>query len=256
MTTDIEASIAVTRFGLGGLPGEIAAARSDPRGYLVSQITPTGLSPARPDAPGSAVRLADLQAFNQLRKTARMEGDPKSDPVKMAQMGLREDAEGDFLARVRLGASTNSGFAERWALFWANHFTVSAVKTATAPLVGPFEDEAIRPHAFGRFEDMLVASSRHPAMLLYLDQAQSIADRRRAVRRRAARRLAARSPGRLAGNGLLRACRRYGLPERERSAEPDEQTRLHAERARLGFGHGGGHDLRASDDRLDESGER
>jgi len=174
MTTDIEASIAVTRFGLGGLPGEIAAARSDPRGYLVSQITPTGLSPARPDAPGSAVRLADLQAFNQLRKTARMEGDPKSDPVKMAQMGLREDAEGDFLARVRLGASTNSGFAERWALFWANHFTVSAVKTATAPLVGPFEDEAIRPHAFGRFEDMLVASSRHPAMLLYLDQAQSI----------------------------------------------------------------------------------
>ena len=27
---------------------------------------------------------------------------------------------------------------------------------------------------FGRFEDMLVASSSHPAMLLYLDQAQSV----------------------------------------------------------------------------------
>jgi uncharacterized protein (DUF1800 family) len=43
----------------------------------------------------------------------------------------------------------------------------------TATLIGPFEQEAIRPHAFGRFEDMLVASSSHPAMLLYLDQAES-----------------------------------------------------------------------------------
>ena len=40
-------------------------------------------------------------------------------------------------------------------------------------MVGSFEREAIRPHVFGRFEDMLLASSHHPAMLLYLDQAQS-----------------------------------------------------------------------------------
>ena len=80
----------------------------------------------------------------------------------------------DFLARVRLGAATDNGFRERWALFWANHFTVSAQKLVTATLVGPFEQEAIRPHVFGRFEDLLVASSSHPTMLLYLDQAQSI----------------------------------------------------------------------------------
>jgi uncharacterized protein (DUF1800 family) len=76
-------------------------------------------------------------------------------------------------ARGRLAAETQNGFAERWTLFWANHFTVSALKTASAPVVGSFEREAIRPHVFGRFEDMLLASSRHPAMLLYLDQAQS-----------------------------------------------------------------------------------
>jgi uncharacterized protein (DUF1800 family) len=75
---------------------------------------------------------------------------------------------------VRLGAATDAGFRERWALFWANHFTVSANKLATATLVGPFEAEAIRPRVFGRFEDLLVASSSHPAMLIYLDQAQSI----------------------------------------------------------------------------------
>ena len=75
---------------------------------------------------------------------------------------------------MRLGATTDAGFRERWALFWANHFTVSATKAQMATLVGPFEQEAIRPHVFGRFEDLLVASSSHPAMLLYLDQAQSV----------------------------------------------------------------------------------
>ena len=109
-----------------------------------------------------------------MRKSARQDGDPKSDPVKMAAKLLRDDAGADFLARVQAGVKTEDGFAERWALFWANHFTVSAGKLATATLVGPFEQEAIRAHMFGRFEDMLAASSSHPAMLLYLDQAQSI----------------------------------------------------------------------------------
>jgi uncharacterized protein (DUF1800 family) len=87
---------------------------------------------------------------------------------------IRQEAGADFLARVRLGATTDASFRERWALFWANHFTVSATKAQTATLIGPFEQEAIRPRVFGRFEDMLIASSSHPAMLLYLDQAQSV----------------------------------------------------------------------------------
>jgi uncharacterized protein (DUF1800 family) len=40
-------------------------------------------------------------------------------------------------------------------------------------VVGPFEQEAIRPNVFGTLETLLLASSAHPAMLLYLDQAQS-----------------------------------------------------------------------------------
>jgi uncharacterized protein (DUF1800 family) len=47
------------------------------------------------------------------------------------------------------------------------------VQLQTAVVTGAFEREAIRPRVFGRFEDLLVASTRHPAMLLYLDQAQS-----------------------------------------------------------------------------------
>jgi uncharacterized protein (DUF1800 family) len=43
-----------------------------------------------------------------------------------------------------------------------------------APLAGAFEREAIRPNVFGRFEDLLMASTRHPAMLIYLDQDASV----------------------------------------------------------------------------------
>ncbi len=83
----------------------------------------------------------------------------------------------DFLGRARLAATTPAGFRERWALFWANHFTVSGVKLITSMLVGPFEQEAIRPRVFGRFEDLLVASTGHQGMLVYLDQIQSVGPR-------------------------------------------------------------------------------
>jgi uncharacterized protein (DUF1800 family) len=56
------------------------------------------------------------------------------------------------------------------AMFWSNHFAVALNKgqfiLATA---GAYEREAIRPHVFGKFADMLVAVVKHPAMLFYLD---------------------------------------------------------------------------------------
>lgn len=173
-SNDVMAAIAATRFGLGARPGEIDAAKSDPRGYLTAQIRPEGADQPQGDGETSAQRLAELSDYQMQRKDARQAGDPKSDPVKDAQKMLRDQAGADFLARARLGANTDASFRERWALFWANHFTVSATKLTTATLVGPFEQEAIRPRVFGRFEDLLVASSTHPAMLMYLDQAQSV----------------------------------------------------------------------------------
>ena len=70
-----------------------------------------------------------------------------------------------------------------WSRFWSNHLAVS---TAGEPIValsaGAYEREAIRPHVFGRFEDMVQASARHPAMLIYLDQVRSIGPNARAGR--------------------------------------------------------------------------
>ncbi len=119
-----------------------------------------------------------------------------ADAAQMARQFVRQNAAGDVLRRVQLATDTDASFRERWALFWANHFTVSAVRIQVAALVGPFENEAIRPHVFGRFADLLTAAETHPAMLLYLDQAQSVGPNSRAAQ---ARRRRAVQPGRPAG---------------------------------------------------------
>ena len=57
--------------------------------------------------------------------------------------------------------------------FWINHFNVFNGKGPDRVLLTSFERDAIRPHVFGHFKDMLLATARHPAMLFYLDNWQS-----------------------------------------------------------------------------------
>ncbi len=59
--------------------------------------------------------------------------------------------------------------------FWFNHFNVFAGKGPVGALIGNYEREAIRPFVFGKFRDMLGATAKHPAMLIYLDNVQSVA---------------------------------------------------------------------------------
>lgn len=202
----IESAIAVTRFGLGARPGDIDRVGSDPRGWLTSQIDPSGAPSPVGQFPSGRSQLGALGDYR--RETARMrqampaEGEAPSQPMtgtamapmqaednplaarQAARRELRQDVGEEFLARLNFGIETPQGFAERWVLFWANWFTVSAAELRTSLLVGPFEREAIRPNVFGRFEDLLLAAERHPAMLLYLDQAQSVGPNSPGGRRR------------------------------------------------------------------------
>jgi uncharacterized protein (DUF1800 family) len=181
--TDLLAAIAVTRFGLGARPGEIQAASADPRGFLQAQIRPEGADQPEGALASSPENIAIFQGLRRERQQMRADGDA-AEALKQLQVQIRDIAIQEMAARARLAASTSAGFRERWTLFWANHFTVSATKGQVAPICGSFEREAIRPHVFGRFEDMLTASSRHPAMLLYLDQAASIGPNSQAGQRR------------------------------------------------------------------------
>jgi uncharacterized protein (DUF1800 family) len=170
-----QAAIAVSRLGLGARPGEIQTVQSDPQGWLRAQIQPEGGD--IPQAlgggplPSCQDRLGLLASCRAAQKAAGQD-----EALRNAAFKPLNDAFADeIMSRFWLGAVTPSPFRERWALFWANHFSVSANKGQDVmAVVGAFDREAIRPHMFGRFEDLLIASSQHPAMLLYLDQSQSI----------------------------------------------------------------------------------
>jgi uncharacterized protein (DUF1800 family) len=60
--------------------------------------------------------------------------------------------------------------------FWVNHFNVFMAKGNDRGLMPAYVEETIRPRALDRFEDLLVATARSPAMLNYLDNAQSVAE--------------------------------------------------------------------------------
>jgi uncharacterized protein (DUF1800 family) len=67
--------------------------------------------------------------------------------------------------------------------FWLNHFNVYIKKNQNEPYMLPlFERDVIRPNALGRFEDLLVATAKSPAMLMYLDNWQSIGPDSQAAR--------------------------------------------------------------------------
>lgn len=80
----------------------------------------------------------------------------------------------EVAARFVHARKCDIGFGERWAMFWTNHFAVSSTgKNFMKWLVGGYEREAIRPNAFGKFSDLLMAATRHPAMLRYLNNNNS-----------------------------------------------------------------------------------
>ena len=58
--------------------------------------------------------------------------------------------------------------------FWFNHFNVFIGKGADRYLVTAYERDVIRPHALGKFQDLLLATAKSPAMLWYLDNWQSV----------------------------------------------------------------------------------
>ncbi|MDH7798531.1 MULTISPECIES: DUF1800 family protein [unclassified Beijerinckia] len=94
---------------------------------------------------------------------------------------INERFRAEALARIQRAHAPACGYVERLVAFWSNHFCISAIKGPGVRIAaGAFEREAIRPHVLGRFADMLHAVEQHPAMLFYLDNAQSIGPNSRA----------------------------------------------------------------------------
>jgi uncharacterized protein (DUF1800 family) len=77
-------------------------------------------------------------------------------------------------AKLYRAIYSNRQLEELLADFWFNHFNVFEGKDRERAMLASYERDAIRPHVLGKFKDLLLATARHPAMLYYLDNWQSM----------------------------------------------------------------------------------
>ncbi|MEZ5855012.1 MAG: DUF1800 domain-containing protein [Hyphomicrobiaceae bacterium] len=133
-------------------------------------------TPASPAAEGP---------FPAMTRTGPAAGKAKRPLTNRGQ--IRRDVwQAEIEARVHHATTTDAAFLERLVMFWSNHFAVAARKSGLVRVTaGAFEREAIRPHVLGRFADMALAVEKHPAMLFYLDNFNSVGPNSKAGRRRA-----------------------------------------------------------------------
>lgn len=180
---------AASRLGYAPTPASAQAAEAAPRAWALQQIEAAYAASRRPPAipaelAGINAPLGDIArgfyAEREARKNRREEAKPgaamqaandNAGPEKFS----RDMAQG--AAAWRLMACSDPALENpllaRMTEFWFNHLNVFVGKGPVRPFVGHYAVNVIRANALGRFEDLLLASARHPAMLFYLDQAQS-----------------------------------------------------------------------------------
>jgi uncharacterized protein (DUF1800 family) len=196
---DEAAALALHRFGFGPVRDQIAAIAGDPRGAMLADLDRAPVSAViggLPTSSEAARAVFDFQAERQAQQKLTQRIQKQSDAGTMLPAASEAIAAisadlvpgqkpgenqpplpqhlflSEAKARVDAATGAETGFVERLVWFWSNHFCISADKVVA--MAGPYEREAIRPHVLGHFVDMLQAAESHPAMLVYLDNEQSM----------------------------------------------------------------------------------
>jgi uncharacterized protein (DUF1800 family) len=137
------------------------------------------------------LKLTGPEYWRMLEERAPRDGPPGQgeDRIAMAQRRqaelnrLRELAAREVPASVLIRAVYSQRQLEEVLLdFWRNHFNVDVTKDDVRYYVAEWEYGVLRKHLWGSFEDLLMATAKHPAMLFYLDNHVSQAPLARADR--------------------------------------------------------------------------
>jgi len=172
----------LNRLGYGPRPGDLERVKQiGLAAYVDRQLDPGRVPDDRLDA--------SLQALPALVMSVPdlLHGYPEPDPKLLAkaqsgemsqqeirQMAPLERRPARIAVELQAAKLTRAVLSERQLQevmvdFWFNHFNVDARKGAVKWMIADYERTAIRPHALGKFRDLLLATARHPAMLFYLD---------------------------------------------------------------------------------------
>ena len=148
--------------------------------YVAEQLDPESI----PEPIELRWRLAQLntlklnpvqlrQLYGPLRTLRGFKPNPELEKAQRerVQVILRDASE----ARILRALLSPRQLREVMVDFWFNHFNVYSGKGLDDIWIGNYEEQAIRPFVLGRFRDLLFATTKHPAMLVYLDNALSTA---------------------------------------------------------------------------------
>ena len=167
----------LNRLAFGPRPGEVeSVVKQGWRKWVERQLTPDKIDDREvrdylvANCPSLGMTLE--QAFRNYQPDYR---DKKPTPGEMKMRQRMRGAIKRELKQSVLYRAVNSKrqFMEVMAEFWRNHFNIDHNKGDVQYQANHYEQHVIRAHAFGYFEDMLMASAKHPAMLIYLDNVVS-----------------------------------------------------------------------------------
>ena len=182
LTEDQKILHALNRLGYGPRPGDVERVRQiglqawierqfDPQriadpavdqmlaGYPTLGMTPGQLARAYP-RPSKQVR-EKLASGQMTRQEMQEMFPPEKRPFRIIA-----EMQG---AKVARAVMSERQLQEVMVDFWFNHFNVFAHKGEVRWMLPSYERDAIRPHALGKFRDLVNATAHHPAMLFYLD---------------------------------------------------------------------------------------
>ncbi len=147
---------ALGRLTFGPRPEELArASELGLSGWIEEQLAPEG--------------LADREADLRVRRFDTLTLDPSALAEVRDETTRRELQAATLLRAVHSKRQLHEVMVD----FWSDHFSISTQKGDCAWLKTVDDREVIRPHALGRFRDLLVASMHSPAMLYYLDNQEN-----------------------------------------------------------------------------------
>jgi len=166
----------------GELPADLAALRKNGGAPNVAN------TPAAADNAGASKEMSASNEIMQEQSNASKKADAAGQPggKKEYRNALRDYyAENNLQLPQRIVAELQASrilravYSERQLQeelvdFWTNHFNVFAGKGADKWMLTSYDRDTIRPHALGKFQDLLVADAQSPAMLFYLDNFQSV----------------------------------------------------------------------------------
>ncbi len=190
---------AMSRVGYGATPGLLQAIRSagGARVWAMAQVDaaasashqaaainpalaefnqnlPALMEQTKREREARKLRKTDAADQKAAAKLQRMDFSGERDPLHFSRRVVQQASAWRLISASQ--PELENPLLARLTEFWFNHFNVSSAKGQVRPFAGHYLVNVARAHALDRFEDLLLASARHPAMLEYLDQAQSVAE--------------------------------------------------------------------------------